>query len=121
MLIKASTVWKVSKYSVFSGPYFPIFGLNTEVYGVYTYMCLPILLGNHRMKEISYILYNISVFAFFSCILSTKFLTRYRTLQFYISTYFVIFAMQLLKSRLYKFTFLKYYFKVNRNNAFNNS
>ena len=28
------TVWKVSKYGVFSGPYFPSFGLNTEGYGV---------------------------------------------------------------------------------------
>ena len=24
------TAWKVSKYRVFSGPYFPVFGLNTE-------------------------------------------------------------------------------------------
>ena len=28
------TVWKVSKYWVFSGPYFPVFGLNTEIQGV---------------------------------------------------------------------------------------
>ena len=28
------TVWKVSKYGVFSGPYFPVYGLNTERYGV---------------------------------------------------------------------------------------
>ena len=28
------TAWKVSKYGVFSGPYFPTFGLNTEKYGV---------------------------------------------------------------------------------------
>ena len=28
------TAWKVSKYRVFSGPYFPAFGLNTERYGV---------------------------------------------------------------------------------------
>ena len=27
-----STVRKVSKYGVFSGPYFPAFGLNTEIY-----------------------------------------------------------------------------------------
>ena len=27
-----STAWKVSKYRVFSGPYFPAFGLNTEIY-----------------------------------------------------------------------------------------
>ena len=28
------TAWKVSKYGVFSGPYFPVFGLNMERYGV---------------------------------------------------------------------------------------
>ena len=25
------TAWKVSKYGVISGPYFPVFGLNTEI------------------------------------------------------------------------------------------
>ena len=29
----AVTAWKVSKYGIFSGPYFPIFGLNTGKYG----------------------------------------------------------------------------------------
>ena len=29
-----STVWKVSKYGVFSGPYFPVFAQNKEIYGV---------------------------------------------------------------------------------------
>ena len=29
-----STAWKVSKYRVISGPYFLVFGLNTEIYGV---------------------------------------------------------------------------------------
>ena len=28
------TAWKVSKYGVFSGPYFPAFGLNTEYLSV---------------------------------------------------------------------------------------
>ena len=28
------TAWKVSKYGVFSGPYYPLFGLNTEIYSV---------------------------------------------------------------------------------------
>ena len=28
------TAWKVSKYGVFSGLHFPVFGLNTEIYGV---------------------------------------------------------------------------------------
>ena len=27
------TAWKVSKYGVFSGPYFPVFGLNAGKYG----------------------------------------------------------------------------------------
>ena len=31
---RGNTVWKVSKYGVFSGPYFPAFGMNTEKYGV---------------------------------------------------------------------------------------
>ena len=28
------TAWKVSKYGVFSGPHFPVFGQNTEIYEV---------------------------------------------------------------------------------------
>ena len=27
------TAWNVAKYGVFSGPYFPVFGLNTGNYG----------------------------------------------------------------------------------------
>ena len=38
LLIKTTsiptTVWKVSKYGVISGPYFPVFGLNTEIYSL---------------------------------------------------------------------------------------
>ena len=30
--LKSYTAWKVSKYGVFAGPYFPVFGLNTEIY-----------------------------------------------------------------------------------------
>ena len=30
-LIINITAWKVSKYVVISGPYFPVFGLNTEI------------------------------------------------------------------------------------------
>ena len=30
----ANTVWKVSKYGNFPGPYFPVSRLNTEIYGV---------------------------------------------------------------------------------------
>ena len=32
------TTWKVSKYGVFSGPYFPVSGLNTEIYSVNLYI-----------------------------------------------------------------------------------
>ena len=32
---KDCTAWKVSKYGVFSGPYFPTFGLNTERYSAF--------------------------------------------------------------------------------------
>ena len=28
------TAWKLSKYEVFSGPFFPVFGLNTGKYGL---------------------------------------------------------------------------------------
>ena len=28
-----TTAWKVPKYGVSSGPYFSVFGLNTEIYG----------------------------------------------------------------------------------------
>ena len=31
-LIIGYTKWKELKYIVFSGPYFPVFGLNTEIY-----------------------------------------------------------------------------------------
>ena len=33
-LLSQFTAWKVSKYGVFSSPCFPVFGLNTEIYGV---------------------------------------------------------------------------------------
>ena len=32
LLIQYYTGWKVSKYAVISGPYFPVFGLNTKKY-----------------------------------------------------------------------------------------
>ena len=30
IIILGCTAWKVSKYRVLSGPYFPVLGLNTE-------------------------------------------------------------------------------------------
>ena len=32
-LVENKTSWKVPKYGVISGPYFPVFGLNTGKYG----------------------------------------------------------------------------------------
>ena len=34
LLTQFSNAWKVSNYGVFPGPYFPIFGPNTEIYEV---------------------------------------------------------------------------------------
>ena len=34
LFLEAAAAWKVSKYGVFSGPYFPSFGLNTRRYFV---------------------------------------------------------------------------------------
>ena len=34
ILIDWNTAWKVSKYGVISGPYFPVVGPNTEIYYV---------------------------------------------------------------------------------------
>ena len=31
-LVRTFTAWKMSKYGVFSGPYFPLSGLNTNIY-----------------------------------------------------------------------------------------
>ena len=31
-LATSTTVWKVSKHGAFSGPYFPVFGMNNEYY-----------------------------------------------------------------------------------------
>ena len=44
------TAWKVSKYGVFSGPYFHVFGLNTGKYGPEK---TPYLGTFHTMKELA--------------------------------------------------------------------
>ena len=31
-MLEVNTAWNVSKYGVFPGPYFPVFGLNTGKY-----------------------------------------------------------------------------------------
>ena len=35
-IFDTDTAWKVSKYGVISGPYFSVFGMNTEIYSVRT-------------------------------------------------------------------------------------
>ena len=43
------TAWKVSKYRVFSGPYFPAFGLNTDRYSVS--LCIQSECGKMRTRK----------------------------------------------------------------------
>ena len=52
------TAWKVSKCGVFSGPYFPKFGLTTETYRVS--LCIHFQFGKIRTRKNS-------VFGHFSC------------------------------------------------------
>ena len=33
-ICQSNTAWKLSKYGGFSGPCFPVFGLNTEIYSI---------------------------------------------------------------------------------------
>ena len=47
--ISSHTAWKVSKYWVFSGPYFPAFGLNTKRYSVS--LCIQSECGKIRTKK----------------------------------------------------------------------
>ena len=37
--LQTDTVWNVPKYGLFCGPYFPVFGLNTEKYEVSLRRC----------------------------------------------------------------------------------
>ena len=46
---KKVTAWKVSKYGVISGPYFPAFGLNTERYKVS--LCIQSKCGKIRTRD----------------------------------------------------------------------
>ena len=43
------TAWKASKYGVFSGPYFPAFGLNTERY--FVSLCIRSECGKIRTRK----------------------------------------------------------------------
>ena len=47
------TAWEVSKYEVFSGPYFPAFGLNTERYeALYVYLRRPCVSLLYRVSQL---------------------------------------------------------------------
>ena len=48
-----SAARKESKIGVFSGPYFPVFGLNTEIYGVN--LCIQSKYGKIRTRKIPYL------------------------------------------------------------------
>ena len=58
MLSITLTAWKLSKYGVFSGPYFPAFGLNTERYSIS--LCIQSKCGKIRTSKNP-------VFGHFSC------------------------------------------------------
>ena len=58
LIIDLNSARKGSKYGVFSGPYFPVFGLNTEIYSVN--LCI-------QFKYRKIWARNNSVFGHFSC------------------------------------------------------
>ena len=53
-----TTVWKVSKHGVFSGPYFSAFGLNTE--GKYSSEKTPYLYTFHAVYSVKSLQVNLS-------------------------------------------------------------
>ena len=52
---KRPVAWKVSKYGIVSGPYFPVFGLNTGKYGPEITPCGPVAWNGLIQKNSSYI------------------------------------------------------------------
>ena len=46
LVLMKRTAWKLSKYGVISGPYFPVFRRNTEIYGAN----LPIQSGYSKIR-----------------------------------------------------------------------
>ena len=67
------TAWKVSKYGVISGPYFPAFGLNTERYEVKCFIliyCQPYSAGmlvfvTHSVKVVRKRIFSVLYFPVF--------------------------------------------------------
>ena len=49
----SNTAWKVSKYGVFSGPYFPVFGVNTENTGICRPEITPYLEIFHAVQNMA--------------------------------------------------------------------
>ena len=58
VIVATFTAWKLSTCRVFSGLYFPVFGLNTEIYGVS--LCIQFEYRKIQTRKIS-------VFGHFSC------------------------------------------------------
>ena len=57
LLTLVYTAWKVSKYEVFSGPFYLVFGLNTEIYTVF--FLVHIFLNSDWIRRRSKSLYSI--------------------------------------------------------------
>ena len=76
------TAWKVSKYGVFPGPYFPVFELNTEIYGPEK---PPYLDTSHPVFFLD-VKFVVNVITFFTSISEKPILSRvflnYRMLQY---------------------------------------
>ena len=68
-ILKTNTAWKVSKYGVFSGPHFLVFGLNTEIYGVNLFRTqkntdqkkLPYLDNFHAVQQMAKVNYIVTL------------------------------------------------------------
>ena len=88
------TAWKVSKYGVYSGPYFPAFGLNTERYFVFSPNA-----GKYGPEKTPYLdTFSCSVCTLLLSLLGSQMLTR----QVRISTQILLNTFTL--SRLQEFT-----------------
>ena len=54
-MLSTITAWKVSKYGVFSGPYFPAFSLNTERYFVFSFSVFSLNAVKYGPEKTSYL------------------------------------------------------------------
>ena len=53
LIFSINTTWNVSKYGIFSGPYFPAFGLNTDRYEVS--LRVQSICGRYRPEKTLYL------------------------------------------------------------------